>query len=168
MQNHGIPIVVLELPRDVPGDVVVHLGKVLLPSALDHPLLIPSNPRCAVLTETKKLVVPSARSKVPGNSFNQVSSPYITSFPVPLAFICASHVSCDAKLELSSPSSRLSTTSRKEGIEPVVIALSRGIVTVGEVACAVKGRAAPSRMSLGPSVCAAVAGEEGKGRPTIA
>lgn len=102
-----------------------------------------------MLTETKKLVVPSARSKVPGNSFSQVSSPYMSSFPVPLAFICASHVSCEARLELSSPSSRLRTTSRKEGIEPVVMALRRGIVTVGEVACAVKGRAAPSRISLG-------------------
>lgn len=73
----------------------------------------------------------------------------MTSFPARLAFICASHVSCEAKLELSSPSSRLRTTSRKDGIDPVVIAFSRGIVTVGEVACAVKGRAAPSRMSLG-------------------
>jgi hypothetical protein len=105
-----------------------------------------------VLTETKKLVVPSALSNVPGNNFSQVSSPYMTSFPVPLALIWASHVSCEAKFELSSPSSRLSTTSRKEGIDPVVMALRRGIVTVGDVACAVKGRAAPSRISLGLSV----------------
>lgn len=38
--------------------------------------------------------------------------------------------------------------SRKEGMEPVVIALRRGIVTVGAVAWAVKGIAWPSRMSL--------------------
>lgn len=110
--------------------------------------LFPPSAKAIRLTETKKLVVPSARSNVPGNSFSHVSSPYMASFPVPLAFICASHVSWDARLELSSPSSRLSTTSRKDGIEPVVIALRRGIVTVGEVACAVKGRAAPSRISL--------------------
>ena len=114
-----------------------------------------------MLTETKKLVVPSARSNVPGNSFSHVSSPYMTNFPVSLAFICASHVSCDAKLDDSSASSRLRTTSRKEGIEPVVIALSRGIVTVGEVACAVKGRAAPSRINLGRSVSSSVLGVGG-------
>jgi hypothetical protein len=39
-------------------------------------------------------------------------------------------------------------TSKKDGTEPVVIALSRGIVTVGELAWAVKGRAAPERIRL--------------------
>lgn len=38
--------------------------------------------------------------------------------------------------------------SRKEGTEPVVRALTRGMVTVGGVACAVKGIAAPERMRL--------------------
>jgi hypothetical protein len=102
-------------------------------------------------TETKKLVVPSIRSKVPGNNFSHVSSPYMTSFPVPLALIWASHVSCHAKVDVSSVSSRFRMTSRKEGMEPVVMALSLGIVTVGDVACAVKGMAAPSRISLYPS-----------------
>jgi hypothetical protein len=39
-------------------------------------------------------------------------------------------------------------TSRNDGIEPVVMAFSRGIVTVGDVAWAVKGMAAPSRIKL--------------------
>ena len=100
------------------------------------------------LTETKKLVVPSSRSNVPGNNFSQVSSPYMTNFPVPFAFIWASQVSWDARVEDSSPSFRLRTTSRKDGTDPVVMALRRGIVTVGEVACAVKGIATPSRIKL--------------------
>ena len=90
------------------------------------------------LTETKKLVVPSARSKKSGNSFNQVSSPYMTSLPFPLsncfALICASHVSCVARVEVVSDSAKFKMTSKKEGMEPVVIALTRGMVMVGEVA----------------------------------
>ena len=39
-------------------------------------------------------------------------------------------------------------TSRNEGMEPVVIAFTRGMVIVGDVACAVKGIAAPDRMRL--------------------
>lgn len=31
VQNHGIPVVVLQLSRDVSSDVVVHFGKILLP-----------------------------------------------------------------------------------------------------------------------------------------
>lgn len=42
----------------------------------------------------------------------------------------------------------LSTTSENDGTEPVVIAFIRGIVTVGELACAVKGHAAPVRIKL--------------------
>ena len=38
------------------------------------------------LTDTKKLEVPSKREKVPGNSFSQVSSPYMTNFPPRLFF----------------------------------------------------------------------------------
>ena len=64
------------------------------------------------------------------------------------AFICANQVSWDAREDDSSPSFILRITSRKEGMEPVVIAFSLGIVTVGEVACAVKVIAEPSRMSL--------------------
>lgn len=44
-------------------------------------------------------------------------------------------------------------TSKKDGTEPVVMALSRGIVTVGELAWAVKGRAAPERIRLLMSKC---------------
>jgi hypothetical protein len=47
-----------------------------------------------------------------------------------------------------SDSAKLRMRSRKEGMEPVVIALTRGIVTVGAVAWAVKGRAEPSRIRL--------------------
>lgn len=99
-------------------------------------------------TATKKLDVPSARSKKPGNNFSQVSSPYMSSLPVFFAFICASHVSWEARDEDSSPSSMFRITSRKDGIEPVVIALILGIVTVGEVAWAVKGIAEPPRINL--------------------
>lgn len=42
----------------------------------------------------------------------------------------------------------LSTTSENDGTDPVVIALIRGIVTVGELACAVKGHAASVRIKL--------------------
>ncbi len=104
------------------------------------------------LTETKKLLVPSARSKKSGNSFNHVSSPYMTSFPClspkRLALIWASQVSCVARVEVVSDSAKLSMTSRKDGIEPVVMAFTRGMVMVGDVAWAVKGSAVPSRMRL--------------------
>ena len=99
-------------------------------------------------TETKKLEVPSARSKVSGKSFSHVSSPYNTNFPVFLAFIWASQESCADNWELVSASSRFRMTSRKEGMDPVVMAFSRGIVTVGEVAWAVKGMATPSLIKL--------------------
>lgn len=83
-------------------------------------------------TETKKLEVPSWRSKVSGKSFSQVLSPYSTSLPVSLALICASQVSCAASSDEVSPSSMLRMRSTKEGMEPVVMALRRGMVTVGE------------------------------------
>lgn len=86
------------------------------------------------LTDTKKLVVPSALSKKSGNSFSHVSSPYMIIFPVALAFICANHVSCVAREEDVSDSAKFRITSRKDGMEPVVIAFTRGIVTVGDVA----------------------------------
>lgn len=63
-----------------------------------------------------------------------MSSPYITIFPDRFAFICASHVSCTARLDEVSDSAKFSITSRKDGIEPVVMALTRGIVIVGDVA----------------------------------
>ncbi len=72
----------------------------------------------------------------------------MTNFPAPFAFICASHVSCDARLEVVSDSAKFKMTSRKDGIEPVVMALILGIVIVGDVAWAVKGIAAPVEMRL--------------------
>ena len=100
------------------------------------------------LTETKKLEVPSARANVSGNNFNQVSSPYMTNLPSGLSFNCESQVSWLAKLEVVSDSAKLRMTSRKEGIDPVVIALTRGMVIVGDVAWAVNGIAAPDRIRL--------------------
>ena len=47
-----------------------------------------------------------------------------------------------------SDSAKLRMTSRKEGMDPVVIALTLGIVMVGEVAWAVKGMAAPDLIRL--------------------
>ena len=97
-------------------------------------------------------MVPSERWNVPGKSLSQVSSPYITSLRAHLlfhlSFICASQVSCDASDEVVSDSAKFRITSRKEGIDPVVIALILGIVIVGEVAWAVKGMAAPLEMRL--------------------
>ena len=83
-----------------------------------------------------------------GNSLSQVSSPYMTNFPAPFALICASHVSWVASVEVVSDSAKLRITSRKDGIEPVVIALILGIVMVGDVAWAVKGIPAPVEMRL--------------------
>jgi hypothetical protein len=65
-----------------------------------------------------------------------------------LSFICASHVSCDASVEVVSDSEKLRITSRNEGMDPVVIALILGMVIVGDVAWAVKGIADPSRIRL--------------------
>lgn len=131
MQNHGIPVITLQLSGDVSRDVVVHFGEILLPLSKAPKNRIGDR---RFHTDTKKLVVPSARSKVPGKSFSHVSSPYMTTFPVPFAFIWANQLSCEARLEVLSVSSRLRIASRKEGIEPVVMAFSRGIVTVGDVA----------------------------------
>jgi hypothetical protein len=62
----------------------------------------------------------------------------MTSLPLPLskslALICASQVSCAPSVEEVSDSAKFKITSTKEGMEPVVMALTRGIVMVGEVA----------------------------------
>lgn len=47
-----------------------------------------------------------------------------------------------------SDSAKFRMRSRKDGIEPVVMAFIRGIVIVGELACAVKGNAAPDLIKL--------------------
>ena len=57
-------------------------------------------------------------------------------------------MSCVARLDVVSDSAKLRMTSRKEGMDPVVMALTRGMVIVGEVAWAVNGIAAPDRMRL--------------------
>ncbi len=58
-------------------------------------------------------------------------------------------MSWDARVDDSSPSSRLSITSRGKEDRSVVIAFNLGIVTVGDVAWAVKGMR-PSRINLAP------------------
>lgn len=55
-------------------------------------------------------------------------------FPESFAFNCASHVSCVAKLEEVSDSAKFNITSRKDGMEPVVMAFILGMVIVGDVA----------------------------------
>ena len=150
VKNHSVPVLILQLPSDIAGNIVVNLGKVLsrqckrtkLPSRIHIRIRVQH-------TDTKKLDVPSCRPKVSGKSFSHVSSPYMMSSPESLARICASHVSCAARLDVVSPSSMFRMASRKDGMEPVVMDFRRGIVTVGERAKAVKGIAAPSRMSLG-------------------
>jgi hypothetical protein len=139
MQDHRIPVAVEQLLGDMSRHVIVHFCEVLH-SASEVNIeffLYTQGGRCA-LTETKKLLVPSALSKKSGNSFNHVSSPYMTSLPLPLskflALICASQVSCVASVDEVSDSAKFRITSTKDGIEPVVMALTRGIVIVGEVA----------------------------------
>ena len=53
-----------------------------------------------------------------------------------------------ASVAVVSDSAKLSITSRNEGMDPVVIAFTRGIVIVGDVAWAVKGIAEPARIRL--------------------
>lgn len=68
--------------------------------------------------------------------------------PAPLAFSWANHESWWARVEVVSDSAIFRIASRKDGTEPVVIAFTRGIVTVGELAWAVNGSAAPDRIKL--------------------
>ena len=114
-------------------------------------LAIHSGEQMILLTETKKLVVPSDLVKSFGNNFSQVSSPYIASLLSFLRLNCKGQESWSARVDDVSDSAKLSMTSKKDGIEPVVIAFTRGMVIVGEVACAVNGTAAPERMSLARS-----------------
>ena len=51
-------------------------------------------------------------------------------------------------MDVVSDSAKFRITSRNEGIDPVVMALTLGMVIVGDVAWAVKGRASPDRMRL--------------------
>jgi len=147
MEHHSIPVIPLELIVDMAGDIIIDLGKVLLRQLSISPAFTHITAWAVALTETKKLDVPSLRSNIPGNSFNHVSSPYITSFP-PRTLICASQLSCCARVDVVSDSAKLRITSRKPGTEPVVIAFTRGIVIVGEVACAVYGIATEFEIKL--------------------
>lgn len=47
-----------------------------------------------------------------------------------------------------SDSAKFKIRSKKDGMEPVVMALIRGIVMVGDVACAVNGIASPFAIRL--------------------
>lgn len=148
MHDHSVPVIGTQLVGHMSRNIVVNFSEVLL-ALLSLSTL--STRRSSLLTDTKKLLVPSARTKVSGKSLSHVSSPYMISLPSPsfiLSLICASHVSCVASVEDVSDSAKFRITSRKDGIDPVVIALTRGIVIVGDVACAVKGRASPLRIRL--------------------
>ena len=92
MQYHTVPITLLDLPWNVPRHIVINFCEVL---RIDFSVSIATiHLYCdAPLTETKKLEVPSARANVPGNNFNQVSSPYMTNFPPSRPFSCESQVS---------------------------------------------------------------------------
>lgn len=76
----------------MPCHVIVHFRKVLVIENLVAMSVVHVLNKMP-LTETKKLEVPSARENVSGNSFSQVSSPFMTNFPPGLAFNCDSHVS---------------------------------------------------------------------------
>lgn len=143
MQDHGIPVRLPQLCCNMPSHIIVNLSKVL-----QRLLRFGNSSTSKGPTETKKLEVPSARSNVSGKSLSHVSSPNIANIPVFFAFIWASQVSCVASVEVVSDSAKLNIISRNEGTDPVVIALTLGIVMVGAVAWAVKGKPAPSTMSL--------------------
>lgn len=145
MHNQGGPIVFSKLGGNMPRHILVHFHEVLRGES--QSATFDSVSWRALLTETKKLVVPSDRSNIPGNSLSHVSSPYITSRS-PRALSCASQVSWYARVDVVSDSAMFRITSRNEGTDPVVIAFSRGIVTVGEPAWAVKGSTAPARIRL--------------------
>lgn len=133
MDDQGVPISALQLPRDMSGHVVIHFCEILVYNlSIDRNLYV--HVYGLLLTDTKKLDVPSARSNASGNNFNQVSSPYITNVPSFLIFICASQVSWLASVAVVSDSAKFKITSRKDGMEPVVMALTRGMVIVGDVA----------------------------------
>ena len=92
VHEHAVPIRLVQFFRNMPRHVVIHFSMILATLNLVFIYTLPP-PIEVLLTETKKLDVPSARENVSGNNFNHVSSPYITSFPPGLAFSCASHVS---------------------------------------------------------------------------
>lgn len=72
----------------------------------------------------------------------------MTSLPVSFALSWESHVSWAASVDEVSASLMLRIKSTNDGMDPVVMALILGIVTVGDRALAVKGMALPSRIRL--------------------
>lgn len=147
MHNESWPVAIEKLFGNMACHIVVHFNEILCDWSLSLISTCADVRTKTQLTETKKLVVPSALSNIPGKSLSQVSSPYMTSLS-PFAFNCASHVSWCASVEDVSDSAMFKITSRKDGTDPVVMAFSRGIVTVGELAWAVNGSAAPDRIKL--------------------
>lgn len=148
MQNHTVPISSNKFIVDMSSNIIINLREVLSPKYQQiGTSMIGLGLRGSQHTDTKKLEVPSERPKTPGNSLSHVSSPYIMIFP-PRCLICASQLSWLARVEDVSDSAKLRITSKKLGIEPVVRAFTRGIVIVGEVACAVNGIAEPEDMRL--------------------
>lgn len=129
VKHHSVPVIILQLVRNMSSDIIINFSKIL-----DIYSARLSTTMASRLTETKKLEVPSERSKKLGNNFNQVSSPYMIIFPESFAFNCASHVSCVARLDEVSDSAKFRITSKKDGMEPVVMALILGMVMVGDVA----------------------------------
>ena len=91
VHNQTIPVALFHFIRDMPCHIIINFCKVLSQAILVS-TMVTMRPREA-LTETKKLVVPSAREKVLGNSFNQVSSPYIKRCPLALDCNCETQVS---------------------------------------------------------------------------
>lgn len=92
VHDHSIPVILFELARDMSRHVVIHFSKVLMKILV----LAIANLQLSIetsLTETKKLEVPSARENVSGNSFNQVSSPYMINLPPGFSFNCVSQLS---------------------------------------------------------------------------
>ena len=92
MHYHAIPVLLLKFRSYIPGNVVINLCEILFAKSLATTSAKRLQYRWQ-LTETKKLVVPSVRAKVSGNSFSQVSSPNMVSFPSGLFFNCDSQVS---------------------------------------------------------------------------
>lgn len=134
MHDQSRPVILGKLVWNVSSHIMIYFREVLRENNLSFNTNTAGTQSPKVqLTDTKKLVVPSARSNIPGKSLSQVSSPYITSRP-PVAFNCANQVSWYASVDVVSDSAMLRITSKKDGTEPVVMAFSRGIVTVGALA----------------------------------
>ena len=92
MHYHAVPVLLLKLRFKISCNIIINLCEILFVKFLATASTIQVIYRWP-LTETKKLVVPSARAKVSGNNLSQVSSPNMISFPSGLFFNCDSQVS---------------------------------------------------------------------------